>query len=283
MKDKARARSCVTAFLAALAIIANFVTIWGTQDFTVRLATVCSTLTILIIATYFYFKASGHETAIIEAGKILKETDKLLVKPVQTEAQLREVWEIDSDIFNESVSLKAGISWWKKYSQGVYALYKGNVLQGYMSLWPLTKTAFHEFCEGKKKETDISSRNIIKKDNYTDTSYWYIGSIVLEPKMRRTAAFRYLVQQAMAQWLTNIDVKGRIKLCALAYTKMGENSLRKFGFSKFSDGSQNIHKHSVYVMETTHEELSVGLEAILGNSKGNTNGPSCSVLGVTAL
>jgi len=257
---------------SSLSISSACVQIWSIENQVIRLLTLGGTLLCGFIAFYL-FKVSRqyNENAICALTEIIPDKNNVVVRPAVTEAEVRDVWKIDLETFQEqAVPLETGISWWRKYSCGIYALFKNNILEGYISFWPLSKTAFFDFCDGKRKESEISNRNIIKPNNLTKETYWYLGSIVLKSRLRRTKIVSYLILESIHQWLNNFSLDSQINLCALAYSKEGEKLLQKFGFIKYSDGTQNVHKFSVYITKITPIEFKSKIETIFNVSNSSS-------------
>lgn len=209
------------------------------------------------IFSYLFFKRSRHYTNAIRAlDGLMKKSDKYIVRPVLSESELKEVWRVDIKNFEDhAIPVEQGISWWKKYPQGVYVLLKGHTIQGYISYWPLSVKAFNDFCSGKRLEHEITSKCIVKPDNNNKQCGWYIGSIALMAKFRHSKAIRYLILESFTQWINSLSTDTEISLCALAYSDEGEVLLQKFGFHKFADAKESPHRLPVYLLKIKPELL----------------------------
>lgn len=217
-----------------------------------RYGTFAMTVLCAATATALFRKARHHGAAIEALNKLTNCNSILSVAPVSSEAELREVWRIDVSNFDDHfVPTDMGVNWWEKYPTGVYVLRKNGDLLGYVSFWPLSQKTFKEFVSGKRLETEISARCIVPPADTATETWWYIGSIALLARVRRTKAIKELVAKATMGWLSRLDPAGNIRVCALAYSQEGEKLLRRFGFCKFAEATESPHKLAVYVKEST--------------------------------
>ncbi len=172
------------------------------------------------------------------------------------EAELKEIWRISQSIYGDmNVEFDKVVSWWRCYPKGVYVLYQGVTIIGYLSLWPLKKRAFEDMLAGNRRERAITARSICDASWVKPKTYWYVSNIVIRRKYRRTEALRILIFKASQSWIREVDSNNEMKLCALAYSKEGEALLKRFGFSKFKDAEETLDKLPVYLSTPRPDNL----------------------------
>jgi hypothetical protein len=205
----------------------------------------------LLFAHIFFFRgARAHHNALAALKTVWGVTPadaRFEVRTVADEAQLRELWEIDSESYGPaSITFDTFCEWWKCYPTGLFALFEGEEIVGGFGIWPLSTKAFRDFVEGRIRERELRSRHIMPVKQKGRTS-WYISGIVLKTRRRKTKAIRELISNALRRWLSDLPaVAGSISVCALAYSKDGEALLRRFGFHCYRHANETIDHYPVF-------------------------------------
>lgn len=230
----------------------------------IRLAVVVGTVVSALVAWRFFRRARHHEHAVAALTRIVSARNGFRVRAAETEADLREVWNIDVTSFSDhSVSFETGLAWWRKYRQGVYMLERDGEIVGYISFWPLTRQAFEDFVHGRRLEKAISARNIQPPAGGIET-FWYIGSVMLKVRWRKTAAARILLREATNLWLASMTPDAIMHLCALAYSAEGEKLLRRVGFRCLCRAEESPHRLSVFLKSGRLEDIQGELAPFMG-------------------
>lgn len=187
---------------------------------------------------------------------INQQSRQFNVYVVTSEAEFREVWNYEIKIFkNAAASVETAITWWRCYSKGLFVVKKEKEFLGYLAFWPLTKTAFEKFVDGKILEPDLSSDNIETNAPSAEISFWYIGSIALLKPKKNQRAVSALISKAIPVWLSSLNPSAQVHLCALANSNSGERLLKRFAFTKQVDEHESPHKQSVYIKQLSVTEL----------------------------
>ena len=228
------------------------------------------TFTITIICggvAYFFTRAARQHTAALdELLKMSLPDHQFKVGIAKSEAEFRETWNLEIVTFGTAAaSIETALTLWNRYSKGLFVLRRDGELLGYIAFWPLTKTTFRDFLCGRRLEPQLSHQCIAPNAPSAPVSYWYVGSIALSTRFRKTRAIRELVSQAVISWLSSLNPDGEIHLCALAYSHegVGEKMLRRFGFHKHADRSISPHKQSVYARISSVSGLSAEMKRVL--------------------
>lgn len=231
---------------ATFGVMATLAQVW-VLPWPIRLAVVAGAAISAMVAWRFFRRARHHEHAVAALTRIVSARKGFLVRAAATEADLQEVWNIDVTSFSDhAVSFETGLAWWRKYRQGVYMLERDGEIVGYISLWPLTRQDFEDFVHGRRLEKEISARNIQPPAGCIET-FWYIGSVMLKVRWRKTVAARLLLREATKLWLASMTPDAKLHLCALAYSEDGERLLRRFGFHCLRRAEESSHKLAVFL------------------------------------
>lgn len=209
---------------------------------------------LLGLIAFFLKDSKYYQNAVSALANNIKENpDEIKVDIVRTKAELKAIIELDKssfpDLFVDSKVERIWMQSWNKYNKSLCCIkYRGNIL-GYLSFWPLSKKSYNDFINGKRIESEISFRCLKPPTKSEPETFWYIGGILLVPRLRRTRIIRKLVLESTRIWLSNIAFDSKVSVCALAYSPQGESILRKFGFFKFASGDESRHNLPVYIKE----------------------------------
>jgi hypothetical protein len=117
-----------------------------------RIGTFALTLACALCALLFFRRAKAHHNAVFALEKILKHvpTDRrFAVRRIVDEAQLRELWEIDTDSYGDAaISLETFHTWWKRYPYGLFGLFEGEEIIGGFGMWPLSTKVYKDGSSG---------------------------------------------------------------------------------------------------------------------------------------
>ena len=185
--------------------------------------------------------------------------DLLKVRLVSSE-EIAENWQLDITSFeNSNLTLEQVVSWWNKYKKGVYALYNNSEVLGYISCWPVTFAAYEGLISGVKLEHQICDKDIVSDPKLAEQSYWYIGSIMLSIKYRKSRLLIKFLNDSIVNILIDLKSDKEISLCAFAYSLEGERILSRLKFDKHLEACQSSHGHSIYIAKLTVENLKMQL------------------------
>ncbi len=203
-------------------------------------------------AFLFYRRAQAHQMAVAALEGLLKRlpvAHGYVVRNIADEAELKELWEIDNEGYGDaSIPFDTFIEWWRAYPSGLFALFEGSAIVGGFGLWPLRRTVFKEFAEGKRRERDIKARSLERNQGRTSLRNWYVSGIVLKTRFRKTKAIKMLLSGALSAWLKRIKNEQTLSICALAYSREGEAMLKRFGFHKYKDVTETVDRYPIYAL-----------------------------------
>ena len=248
--------------LASFSVVSGFFQVLALSPLSRELTFV---LTVVLGSGAFVFfrKAQAHGNAIgalkgLFAG--LPRDDTYSVRGVANDGELKELWEIDNESYEEaSISFELFRSWWRKYPKGLQALFHGDTVIGAIGIWPLQSKPCCELMEGKRREREITPRCMAGAKSGA-RRHWYISGVVLKKRLRKTRAIRVLLVGTLTNWLEDIRAENSVTVCALAYSKDGEALLRRFGFRRYKDAGETLDHYPIFV----HQSLSArGLRTIL--------------------
>lgn len=210
-----------------------------------------SSLFIIATAATTTLKMRGHRIAAHTLMSIIKDRIELSpyeVKYVESESELKDLWEFDEECYGaENIPYERLFEWWQAYEKGIHLLKQNGKIIGAFGLWPLTKSAFDALVDGRMHEHDVGPKDIRPAHIKAGIRHWYIAGIVIRIHFRRTRALNYLLSVAIGRWLNEGNLASTIRLCALAYSPEGEALLRRLHFAKVRNADDTLDRHPSYV------------------------------------
>jgi hypothetical protein len=240
-----------------------------------RIATLALTLVFGAGTIVVLRMVKAHANAITAVRRIVDQVPRsteLRVGPIQDEAQLRELWELDTDSYGPaSIDFKLFSTWWGRYNSGVHALFSDDRIVGGFGLWPLCQKPFQDLLSGIRRERDLTARAIESARLGRPLKCWYISGIVLNTTRRKTEAVRVLLAGCLAHWLQVIGTAPHVSVCALAMSPDGEMLLRRFQFHCYRRAEESIERFPVYArLRATPDELEHLLRHLDGQQRNST-------------
>ena len=203
-----------------------------------------------------------------------RDSVTLQVRPLQNEGEVRANWDLDMELYGptEMIDYELYLSWWRKYNRGAYALFRDSEIIGAVGLWPLKRQPFVDLISGSRPEDRLVTQSICAEREASNTRYWYVAGIVLDKKYRgvHQDALRFLLSEAVQQWLQVVVSQNSLDICALAYSPQGEQMLRGFRFVEYMPRDKTIHRYPVYVrMRTTARDLMNFVHHVVPDKQSN--------------
>lgn len=168
------------------------------------------------------------------------------------EHELQELWELDRAVWGDTnLSLEILRLWWESYRRGIYVLLDGGKIIGALGIWPLEREPFLEILEGRAGERDLTVQNIQRTPTAGGFDHWFISGIWLAETARQTHALQVFLSEALSLWLAGGNLGSGVRVCAFAYSEMGEMLLRRFGFRKYKDAPETVERLPVFLGEAS--------------------------------
>jgi hypothetical protein len=161
--------------------------------------------------------------------------EHLHVRPIQSSAELEDLWEIDNAAYGEaSITYEKFKEWWMSFPSGLYALFFRTRVMGAIGIWPLSNRCAELFATGRLKESEINGRTM-RTFLHAGAQFWYISGIVLRPELRGGRAITILLSHCIGSWLATAHIQFPCQLLALAYSEQGQALLEGFEFFKLQN------------------------------------------------
>lgn len=203
-------------------------------------------------------RSSGHHQAIGAMDEICRKylrDDSFRVEHIDTIAQLRELWRLDEKCYGtQNIPYDVLESWWKAYPSGAHILIKDGRIIGAFGMFPMKTDFFGKMIDGRTLEKEIRPECIVAEKNRKDHGDWYLSGIVLDVKFRRSVAIQHLIARSLSKWMHELGEPKRLRIVAFAYTKEGENLLRRFQFHEYLTSSETMSRFPVYMFESSKLE-----------------------------
>jgi GNAT superfamily N-acetyltransferase len=173
--------------------------------------------------------------------------DQLTCRPIDTVAELRELWAVDEEAYGEqNIPFDLFESWWHVFPEGLCALLEGDKVKGAIGLWPVTPLWYAAFKWGLLRERSLTA-STIRKASKTPCRHWYVSGIVITDDLRRTYAVASLIVRRTMRFATDERVEFPARLAAMAYSRDGEALLRRhLGASLVALSSRTRDRHPIY-------------------------------------
>ena len=154
---------------------------------------------------------------------------------IETEEQLRELWEIDKEAYQDcSLQFEPFLDWWRRYSYGSRNLVVQDRIIASIGIYPLSKEQAQSFLAGEIREADLKPV-LLEECDQKKVSDWYCSGIVVVPELQNKGLLKTLLQIGIGSWAATGHIKYPLTLYGLAEYKIGEKLFNKFGFTKAVD------------------------------------------------
>ena len=127
---------------------------------------------------------------------------------------------------------------------------------GYFDVIPLKNNFGELFFQGRVTEKDITHEDILTPSEVTQCRYLYISGLAVsdcESYAAHTNAF--VLIWGLLKYLNHFYGKTTALTFAVAFTKEGENLLRKFGLQVGTDAAARVDKHTAYSIALSAKEI----------------------------
>jgi hypothetical protein len=217
-------RSCI-GVLAALFILSAAIGIPGRETRVWPIAAACGCAALLLclwLAIHRRFVSLTLHALDEEAPR------GYAVAPIESEDRLREIWQINCELYGEgALPLETYVRWWKKYPPSVHALWFNGRIEGGITIWPLRPKRFRSLLRG---EGGLDTRDFYALGEAAQCRHWFVSGILIRPDARSPEAVRYLLIRALRTGLETSKQHFSGSICAMAYSVQGAKLLERFGF-----------------------------------------------------
>lgn len=193
--------------------------------------------------------------------------------PASTEAQYLEVCQASSAIYeSDYTGPDVTLKWWRRFPAAVFAAYSladedMNTLSAYLSMWPISATAYRKLRAGKLKESEIDARSIHKIGTTDQCGHCYVANIVIKNHYRnRPHLLKELLVRGMRHWIGQVHPADTISLLAAAYSSEGRDLLARCGFRSL--GRKTLDGWDLYEVQVQSADIPPLLDASLSAGTG---------------
>ncbi|RWY55454.1 hypothetical protein [Mucilaginibacter gilvus] len=175
---------------------------------------------------------------------------------IANENELKEIWKVSQTLYGEdNVPFEIVVSWWKCYPNGIFVLYKYDVIAGYFSMWPIKKTTYDDIVHGRKKERELKLQSIMGKKSADKRPYWYVTNVVICKQFRKTIAIKILMREALRNWVNEGNLAKDLYLCAFAYSNEGEEIIKRSGFTLIKPAEDTADRKPLYTLSPSRANI----------------------------
>ncbi len=172
-----------------------------------------------------------------------------IVRPVQNEADLREIDRIDQDTFGQNaLSFEKLQALHLTYPDGHRLLCAEDVILGYISLWPLTPQQASALIAGQLPEKERTPMTTIQVAEM-GAQFWYVGGMIIDPALRKPIKdnpIGMMLAMALNSWAEGGQLNYPTEVLTTAYSPEGAALLQRFGFELVRAGNQMPDGFSLY-------------------------------------
>jgi hypothetical protein len=172
-----------------------------------------------------------------------------IVRPANTIKDIEKVYHFATDAFgNTAFPLDQLKAWHDRYPEGRRLLCDGDLLLGYISLWPIDAQQAHRFCQGTLSEKDLlpMTANQVAQQG---AQHWFLSSMIIEPALRRPIKdnpIGMMLAMALNSWAESGRLQYPVTVFTAAYSPEGEALLRRFGFDLTRSADQMVDGDPLY-------------------------------------
>jgi hypothetical protein len=184
----------------------------------------------------------------------------ITVQPVESLAQLRQLWEIDKEAYGDcSISFERFQDWWERYPWGSRILLQDGIIQASIGLYPLSERQAIEFANGTIREEVL--RPVTQAECAPNPQrYWYASGIVVVPHRRgESSPLRSLLKSSLPQWMESGHIAYPSEIFSLAEYEVGRRILTYLDFEKAKDGSELPDQCDLYRLKLKSKQQSLNL------------------------
>ncbi len=178
-----------------------------------------------------------NKLACEEAILLLERNKRYRMQACQDLKQLRLLWEIDSQAYQDcSLSFERFCLWWERYEFGSRILVdEDNCILASIGIYPISSTQYRSFVNGQIPESDLLPVPLHKCQSRPQ-SYWYASGIVIAEEIRGWGGpLRTLLRMGLSHWFGSRHIAYPVHLAAIAEYEVGAKLLDFLGFQKTAD------------------------------------------------
>jgi hypothetical protein len=205
---------------------------------------------------------SPHIAACEELISMIDAPRAIYAQNVETESQLRELWEIDKAAYADcSLEFEPFLEWWQRYEYGSRNLVLAGKIIASIGIYPLYADQASAFASGEIREGDLKPV-LLEECEREKVSHWYCSGIVVIPELQNRGLLKSLLQIGLGAWSATGHIQYPLTIYGLAEYKIGEKLFKKFGFKKAQDKAALPDKCDLYKTEISSvEQLEAQLHA----------------------
>ncbi|MBE9584484.1 GNAT family N-acetyltransferase [Mucilaginibacter sp. JRF] len=269
-----RALKYLTFLSTSLSVVSGIAGLLSIQNKTQAILAFAIMAALAICGLIFFlkFKRYNNGAAYLQdcINAIQSPSEEWVYHYVQNEAELRSIWRISQDLYQEdNVDYNTVLSWWKCYPAGIFILCRNSNIVGYFSMWPIKEATFKQISSGRRRERELKRQSIIGKDSTEQRPYWYITNIVVQKKYRKTDAIKTLLREALRKWVNEGNLADDVKLCAFGYSKEGKALIKGFGFHELKSADETADNLPLYVFTSTNQNINILVNRLTNNTIPN--------------
>lgn len=178
----------------------------------------------------------------------LLESPMLSFQPVESIAQLRELFAIDADAYGDcSLEFETFRDWWERYGWGSRVLLADDQrIIASVGIYPLQPQQADDFERGAIPESALRPVQWID-DRFDPVSNWYVSGIVVAEDLRGWASpLGKLLRFGIASWLDSRHIAYPASVLSLGQSDLGKRCLEMLGFEKLQDAAQMPDRCDLY-------------------------------------
>ena len=192
-------------------------------------------------------------------------------RPIRTIAELRKLWELDTEAYQEcAIPFEVFRRWWQRYPHGNTVIFEGDRIIASIGKWALTPEQYEQLSSGAIAESDLQPMPLSRFEKHCTNgasriqrhTHWYLSGIVLAEEYRgrvRNNPIVPLLEYAIPSWVESNRVAFPLQVAALGEYVEGINLLEGFGFEQRRDRSEMPDGCGLYELTIDSEERAQSL------------------------
>jgi len=190
-----------------------------------------------------------HIAACEELIRMIEAPRQIYSQAIESESQLRELWEIDKVAYGDcSLEFEPFLRWWKRYGYGSRNLVLAGRIVASIGIYPLYPEQAKDFADGSIKESELEPV-LLEECEELGVSHWYCSGIVIVPEHQNQGFLRSLLRLGIGAWSATGHIRYPLTLYGLAEYRLGEKLFMKFGLEKIRDQTEMPDRCDLYSTE----------------------------------
>lgn len=188
---------------------------------------------------HFIKKRKGITSQQINTiNEIVQLNDRVEYGHVRSLPDLMHIWMLDEQEYKDlNIEFNLLREWWEKNNNGLFIRKKGNIIEGSIGIWPISKDFFDDLLQYHKTDTQLRQRDLISDEKEDVAVYWYISGLFL--RTQEDILFEFLGKALESFLQRRLEKNIEIYISIAALKTQETILLERLDFKKVATGKKS--------------------------------------------